>query len=280
MERHTTGVDPFTGVDYGNSEFPEEHRYDPETGLPIFNRYIAGTRRRIQWPWEKEKKEAAVDTSKELEPTEEKPTWRQRLGSAGKSLREATKLLVPSTGEKTAQKEKEDESENEVELIQSEIDASQDDSIRPKGTPQTLNDYEGDSTRNLTEPSDETSSFYPTLVYPPHPNELSTELSSHIREKRWADTKDSDKIDSERSATEAKKTERQLAELEKKKEHIDAMKTPLQLRWEVDQAKKMQQKPAVSTDTLMLALGQHMQANGIKLTPKRRKAARKVEELD
>ena len=43
MERHTTGIDPFTGIDYGNQEIPKEHQYDPETGLPIFHRYIAGT---------------------------------------------------------------------------------------------------------------------------------------------------------------------------------------------------------------------------------------------
>ena len=52
LERHTTGIDPFTKIDYGTREFPEEHRFDPETGIPVFNRYIAGTRRRIQWPWE------------------------------------------------------------------------------------------------------------------------------------------------------------------------------------------------------------------------------------
>lgn len=165
MERHTTGIDPFTGIDYGNSEFPEEHRYDPETGLPIFNRYIAGTRTRIPWPWEKEQKEAAVDTT-ETEPVEEKPTWRQRLGSAGKSLRDATKLLVPSVREKAPQKAKEDESEHEAEQIRAEIDSSQNTLIRPKGLPRTHNDYPEDSTRNLTEPSDETSSFYPTLLYP------------------------------------------------------------------------------------------------------------------
>jgi len=40
------------------------------------------------------------------------------------------------------------------------------------------------------------------------------------------------------------------------------MKTPMQLRWETEYAKKLQQQkesPLVETDALLTALGQHMQ---------------------
>ena len=69
---------------------------------------------------------------------------------------------------------------------------------------------------------------------------------------------------------------------QRKARAAERMKTPMQLRWEQEQAKKKQANkagPAVHTDTLLAALGHHMAANGVKLTNKR-VAASRVADLD
>ena len=78
------------------------------------------------------------------------------------------------------------------------------------------------------------------------------------------------------------KAEAAQAFAQKKAEAALRMKTPLQLRWEQEQARKLQaqkETPAVDTETLLAALGQHMQANGVKKNGKRR-AASQAAELD
>ena len=54
------------------------------------------------------------------------------------------------------------------------------------------------------------------------------------------------------------------------------MKTPLQLRWEMMRAKQAAEKKEVDRDQLLLALGKHMQSNGVALTAQRSAAARKT----
>ena len=79
MERHTTGIDPYTGTDYGNTEIPKEHQYDPRNGLPIFHRYISGTNHRIEWPWEREEWTEEVEVTQE--PGTEKRSWLKKTMS-------------------------------------------------------------------------------------------------------------------------------------------------------------------------------------------------------
>ena len=79
MERHTTGIDPFTGTLYIDEPIPEDHQYDPQTGLPIFHRYIAGTNHRIEWPWEHEKEIEDAEPTKK--PVVENKTWLQKTTS-------------------------------------------------------------------------------------------------------------------------------------------------------------------------------------------------------
>lgn len=280
MERHTTGVDPFTGIDYGNDEFPEEHRYDPESGLPIFNRYIAGTRRRIQWPWEKEEE---TNSREEFKPVEEKKDFKTRVKTMFSNPIQTIGGLARWRNSKKAEKR---ENQQDVKEVQKINDHLQSEEIIQK--PRSMPDkkppaFDDDTGRNLVDPTDEGKTFYPTLVYPPFPNELSTELASESREKRRTDAKDEIGKSVTQTSAERERVQRELDELEAKQRQLESMKTPLQLRWEVERAKKLQEeavKPRVSTDALMLALGQHMQSQGIKLTQKRQKMARKTEDVD
>lgn len=292
MERHTTGIDPFTGLDYGNEEFPKEHRYDPDTGLPIFNRYIAGTRRRIAWPWEKEEKEEPESDRKDTTTTEVKQGWFRssfrNLGANWVKVKESLRRYAASPLTGGAQKKLEDndelqaEDEKEMNSINKQIEEVY--TARKEGKPQPDKrppDFDEDTGRNRIE-GEETKTFYPTLVYPPFPNELSQELAPHIREAKWAEAREK----RERVAQETREIEKPKAnpeEQEAKQRQLDRMKTPLQLRWEVEWARKAQAEmanPKVSTEVLLAALGKHMQDNGVKLTEKRRKAAKKLEEVD
>jgi large subunit ribosomal protein L24 len=288
MERHTTGIDPFTQVDYGKDEFPEKHRFDPETGLPIFKRYIAGTKSIIQWPWEfdpEEQKDLArqEESPSDVKPEVQKGRLRRSIEWVKGTTSSATKAMITSTKQREEEKERKklEEEERELSNIEKGIQEAQEQPYPKSKEERVRPDSDDDTGRHYAEVTPETRSFYPTLVYPPFPNELSTELAQDIRIQSWADAKD--KSDTNTAAQDMARQfqQRKEAAEQKEVEMLEVMKTPMQLRWEVEREKKLREaKPLVQTDALLLALGSHMQAKGIKLTPKRMKAAGEEVHID
>jgi large subunit ribosomal protein L24 len=283
MERHTTGRDPFTNINYGTQAFPEEHRFDPATGLPIFNRYIAGTRRRIQWPWE-----TIIPETGQVgglpENSKDNTSLIGKIKSPVKFLKSKLakrKEDKPSTAPKTPE---------QVEADRLEIKLNQVNKVpkRPRGPPENFTpDSEADTGRNKAEPSPHTSSFYPTLVYPPFPSQLTSEIQDHAQE---TDTKErnekQDWYEDGKEVTTEERAERKAAKAEKLRRKVvpDSMKTPLQLRWELERRNKLAEaeKTKVDREVLLIALGQHMEATRAAKKGVRRPAMKQepVAELD
>jgi len=280
MERHTIGLDPFTGIDHGDKEFPANHRFDPETGLPLFNRYIAGTRRRIHWPWEKSDDSTGdVAVSTDADITEEKPSVLSTIRHPVKSLK---RLLSKPKATTVATNAPENADEAESERIDALIETNNREASVPKPDKEKHTEWAENTGPHKAEPSDNNRSFYPTIVYPPHPNDLSVELASNIREKRWADSKDQNKS-VVRDTIEKQKSEKEIAELERKKALMDSMKTPLQLRWELERVKRLEAEKVTQVDrgTLLAALGAHMQkSKAVKGRQAVSSGADKIVELD
>lgn len=279
MERHTTGIDPFTGIDYGNQEIPKEHQYDPETGLPIFHRYIAGTSYRIAWPWETETK--AADSTPNPNEKVAQGWLSKTLGTLRhpittlKSWRNPTseepaEESAPSTLPIATQVEDMEASER-MEQRRATLRSEQ---------PGNSDAHAADTERYMVEGNDSMSY---TLVAPPFPPTLSQELRGDIFAYTQAARNDPENPHKPvRARFLSPKAEAAQVFAQKKADAALRMKTPLQLRWEQEQARKLQahkEKPAVDTETLLAALGQHMQANGVKMNGKRR-AAGQVAELD
>jgi large subunit ribosomal protein L24 len=289
MERHTTGVDPFTNVDYGKDEFPEEHRFYPETGLPIFKRYIAGTQEHIQWPWEfneeeyknsvKRNETLLENPAKDADAPPEKP--KGRLGRSidwVKDKTTATKAALSSQAQADLAAEKaRARDEREAAAFKNALEKASKQSYPAKEDPQLPSDGAEDTSRNLAEVSAQSRSFYPTLMYPPFPNELADELAADIRVKARADAKDKSDVETmeERKRERARKYE-EAEEAKAREEAIrqQVMLTPMQLRWELERERKLrEEKPLVQKDVLLAALGMHMSAKGVRLTEKRMRAA-------
>lgn len=279
MERHTRGIDPFNGLDYGDEEFPEEHRCDPETELPVFNRYIAGSRRRIPWPWEK-----SAEASEEQDTKEpEKPLPQGRMDRYIKTPLKRLRSMLPGSkkeaqAEKQAQEErarrKEEEArQKEEETIREGPIVTQQPFVRSIPDEKPLDDIDEVTGRNLAEPNPQVKSFVPTLLYPPHPPEVFEEIADEAREKiREATKKAKDEMEAAEKTWIAEKLESESKPVQPKKQKRDPMKTPMQLRWELQRAKlEREAKPMVTTEELLLALGQHLKAKG-KGLPQRRVA--------
>ncbi|KAL1612363.1 hypothetical protein SLS60_000589 [Paraconiothyrium brasiliense] len=279
MERHITGRDPFTNIDYGTQEFPQEHRFDPETGLAIFNRYIAGTRQRIQWPWETVPPEAE-EVAQSTTSKEDNTSLIGKLKSPIKTLRST--LAKRRESDQTATTSKTEE-QKEAERLQSKLDQVNQVPELPRSSPTNLPaDYDDDTGRNKAEPSPHTSSFYPTLVYPPFPSELTSEIQAHVKEVDTAERNEKqDWYADAKEVTPEERAERKAAKAEKlrRKGVPESMKTPLQLRWEVERKNKLEakEKSKVDRDALMIALGRHMEAKRAARSPAKEEA---VAELD
>ncbi|KAF2625623.1 hypothetical protein BU25DRAFT_412658 [Macroventuria anomochaeta] len=280
FERHSTGIDPFTGTDYGNAEIPKQHQYDPETGLPIFHRYIAGTRYRIAWPWETETK--AADSTL---PTPNKKAAQGWLSTTLGTLRHPITTLQSWRNPTSKKPAKRAPStlplSTQVENIEASEARNQRRAVLRSEDPKHKDAHDVvDTTRNIVEGSDSMSY---TLVAPPFPDTLSQELRGDVFEMTQTARHDTDApYKPIRGKHVSPKAQAAQAFAQKKARAAERMKTPMQLRWEQEQAKKKLAKkegPAVDTETLLAALGQHMSANGVKLTTKRR-AASQVEELD
>jgi large subunit ribosomal protein L24 len=300
MERHTTGIDPFTGTDYGESEIPKEHQYDPKTGFPIFHRYIAGTRESIDWPQEKMEKK---DRSLTPEDQEAKESWiKKTLGtirhpiSSFKSWKSQTPNVsnsnqpkVPRQPKVLTEAEKAQRAANrvarraarkeQIALIESLREEARQARRVVKPRSQKPGDnatFDADTLRNIVGGA-ESMSY--NIVAPPFPDSLGEELRSHIKDLANESRRNQD--DTAPVAKRSKRvTEQSLiaSELAKAK-HAAAqkMKTPMQLRWETEHAKKIKQQkkaPLVSTDELMAALGKHIKQ------ARKQKVSAPAEELD
>jgi large subunit ribosomal protein L24 len=276
MERHTTGIDPFTGTDYGDAEIPKDHQYDPETGLPIFHRYIAGTRHRIEWPWEHKEGDKLQDRSVAEGGEADKQTiFRKTLNTLRHPI-SSIKQLTSSTSktfktskasDATTTEAVEAEAKRRRSRLAKEITMMEDKSQRVRNTikpkskdPRHRHAVDNtDTTRNIVEGA-ESMSY--KLVSPPFPDTLFDELRSDIQDFAATSRKDE-------TAPLGKRPKRAteqgiLAREASRAKHAAAMKmkTPMQLRWEMEQAKKVKlQKtsPLVSTEELMIALGKHIQ---------------------
>lgn len=274
MERHTTGIDPYTGTDYGDAEIPENHQYDPQTGLPIFHRYIAGTRHRIEWPWERE--EDFEDNFVTEESAEDRQSWlRKTMGTIRHPITSIKSWRGQSKQESTGAGKIEGTPAAELETIeQREMEKRRRE--RPRSNDPNLPEaYDTDTTRNIVEGADSMSY---TIIAPPFPDTLGEELRGEVHDFAIEVKKDPE---APRNSVKVKRTSDQgviAREVAKEKQRAaERMKTPMQLRWELEHAKKLQaqkKSPLVETDALLTALGQHMQKKGVK--PKRSQA----EDLD
>lgn len=268
MERHTTGIDPYTGTDYGNSEIPEEHQYDPRNGLPVFDRYIAGTNHRIEWPWERE------EWTEEVATTEEKSadsrSWFKKTVATISQPFSSLDRWRSSNKKSSEQQDSSALKTDDIEENLTEIEKQQRERLKtspPRSKdldlPEAYNDV--DTTRNIVERADSMSY---TLATPPFPDTLSEELRDEIHDFSIKMKKERDpkapriKINKH---SEQGVLAREIAK--ERKRAADAMKTPMQLRWELDQRKKaeaLKKQPLVDQESLLTALGQHMQKKAAK----------------
>lgn len=279
MERHTKGIDPYTGTDYGDATIPETHQYDPQTGLPIFHRYIAGTQHRIEWPWEKE--EEIDDFGMTEEVAIDKQTWfRKTMGTIRHPITSINRWRGQNKESVEASKNADLDTATQIENIE-QMEMEKVRTERPRGKDSNLPDaYDDvDTTRNIVEGADSMSY---TIIAPPFPDTLGDELRGDIHDFVIEAKKDPE---GPRSSVKVKRTNAQgndaRESAKQKKRAAEKMKTPMQLRWELAHAKKLSQQknsPLVETDALLAALGQHMQKNGVKV-PKS-KAANNAEEVD
>ena len=106
--------------------------------------------------------------------------------------------------------------------------------------------------------------FVPTLVYPPMPESVIEELEDtylNFSERVKRDPVAAEEYRAQRKAEEE-------AKLREREARIQAMKTPMQVKWELAQAKKPKydpKQPTLPSQALLVALGQHMAMKGKKL---------------
>lgn len=266
LERHTTGIDPFDGTNYGDEEIPKEHQYDPQTGLPIFHRYIAGTKHRLDWPWEKEGVEE--DATAQAVAQASAPPKKSLFQKLRHPIQTAKSWKTKDTPAVTAAKETEASLSERLEEIEQEVIQARQTEAPTSQDPKFPNAYDvTDTTRNIIEAP---ANVHYTLLSTPFPPSLGEELRGHMQEY----TAESRKKDEEDGvAAPAKKrvkhrTERALmASQINKAKHAAAqrMKTPMQLRWETERAKKVKAAPLVSTDELVRKLSEYRMAKKVEV---------------
>ncbi|KAI4652291.1 hypothetical protein J4E93_002490 [Alternaria ventricosa] len=269
MERHTTGIDPYTGTDYGNDTIPEEHQYDPRTGLPIFHRYIAGTRQRLEWPWERVEDTGNVGTTKET-GKDKQTLVRRALAKVSQPFTSLSSWRSKNKENQAQQDATNSRSPVDFEAKFAEIQRQEQERFKSAAPisidPELPSAYEVDTRRNIVEGS---QSMAYTLVAPPFPDTLAEELRGDIHEFSIKAKKDRDP-EAPRPIKIAKHSEQGVVAREiAKQQHraAQAMKTPMQLRWELEHQKKVQsqkEKPLVDQESLLAALGQHMQKSATK----------------
>jgi large subunit ribosomal protein L24 len=263
MERHTTGIDPYTGVDYGDAEIPAEHQYDPRNGTPIFHRYIAGTQHRLEWPWEREEKvedtSLSVSANDQRNETGKKSLLRRFTATVAQPLTSLSRWRNQNKQPSQHSKPKKTMQEKLEKLETNQAKEAKHALPRTNITdhPEA---YDGtDTTRNVVFDAD--SMFY-TLVAPPFPDTLAEELRSHIHDYGIQAKKDASEDPDAKPFVKIKRNTgpgvlaREVAR--KKQSAAQAMKTPMQLRWELAQKSKAKKSPLVDEESLLVALGGHM----------------------
>lgn len=268
MKQHTTGIDPYTNIDYGKAEFPKEHRNDPQTGLPIFHRYIAGTNHRIEWPWEIEKTIEDDGLTKELE-ADSQSKWRKLAGVVLEPRTTLSRWM--GNGNKSARETipaaemREQDIAQETAAIEQEVKE-----VRRNEKPKSQDPRYYSAWDEIDTPPDIISgspSMQYTMVAPPFPDTLGEELRGHVKELKSEARKNKDADDVASVLKQAKKAKKPTAtanEFTNDAKHVAAqrMKTPMQLRWELEHAKKIKQQkaaPLVSMDELLGAVGKHLE---------------------
>lgn len=306
MKQHTTGIDPYTNIDYGNDEFPKEHRLDPHTGLPIFHRYIAGTKHRIEWPWEAE---TAIEDSGVTEEAEvdDQGKWRKLAGAFSPVTiykRLTGKDGSSSTEMTAAVEESEKEIAERVAEIEKDVERARRTAKPSSQDPRHLSAWdEIDTSPDLF--GQATSNTF-TLRHPPFPPELGSELAGHrqvlkteARKKQFENknktkTKTKDEDDAAPVSKNKKKKIRKVLAEQGASTHDAAsaklaaaqrMKTPMQLRWEMEHAKKLKQPPLVTIDEIFDAVQKHFSRHEVakaKAVEEReaKNAAEAVKEVD
>jgi large subunit ribosomal protein L24 len=256
VERHTSGADPFTGED--TAQVPKEHQVDPFTGKPILHRYIAGTRIPIPWPWETEQQNKDDSEVIDQDKLDEEDKARGIRGILRKPLawwgRGAKK---PEQSSSKASSERKDAADYDPEIIN-----------RGEPSEREPRDFDDDTTRNLVEmreiaPNlyDDPNAFHPSLVYPPIPETIIEEIQGHSKFRRTAELSAEEK-EAYRARRRAEREAKARRQEEKKQKATATMKTPMQVRWELQQAKKQNAPPTIPSEDLLLAIGKHMAAKG------------------
>lgn len=263
MEKHVSGANPFTGEE--DTAIPEEQQVDPVTEQPIWHRYIAGTRTPILWPWETSKQKKLDDAQRKDATNEEKEA--EKPTNEEKSLLQKVNPMNLLPGRKQKEKEL-----AEAKLAAQEPTAEDEDYFTTpenvtRGKPRKYEpaDYPDDTNRNEVEmDGPEYNPFIPTLLYSPLPPSIAEELSD-LKESANKETADREKESSLTTIIEEKRRIRNEKVAAREQANKDRMKTPMQIRWELEQAKKVKYdptQPIAAPENLLLALGAHMAANG------------------
>ena len=196
MERHSTGINPFTGDEAGvdpetgepksigtdpetgeeihmETAIPEEQQVDPHTGDPLYHRYVGygSNLLRIPWPWEqpKTKKKDAENPNQDRDEEENKGLVK-RTTSKVKSLfrKEPPKPKPAAAAEDNTPEEMPDAAELERQPP-----------IRPRDDDEL--EYDDDTSLNVVEVKlgdfHYAGHFIPTLTVPPHPRSVCAELA-------------------------------------------------------------------------------------------------------
>ncbi|KAH7125314.1 hypothetical protein B0J11DRAFT_486774 [Dendryphion nanum] len=260
MEKHTSGKNLFTGEE--EMDIPEDQQIDPETGERIWHRYIAGTRTRIEWPWEEtvQKKQDArenaqargipfeEDKKKPLESTEDTEDKSRSV------LDRARGAFGWAFGRKKTNAHAEETDNERYHYLDEEEERQL---TRPREREPVQHD--GDTTRNYIE-DEQYMTWMPSLQHEPFPEGVLEEVAGpEWRQRRVLDRKADDfeeRIAELRARKAAVKESQRLV----KQRHADTMKTPLQVKWELAQAEKATKTPQDVPTDLLVALGEHMAA--------------------
>ena len=276
MEKHTTGKNPLTQEDT-LGRIPDEEAVDPETGDVLWHRYIAGTRTPIEWPWDEsaqktfdqEQRNKSTEDGKDVKIEDEAPSSRPAKG-----ILENIRTLGGRWGKKP---EEDVQADRKLEL-----DSPEPFDPRPvthgKHEEYTPPTYDDDTSANTV--NDDRGLYddewIPTLLEQPLPPKILEEIKGHKLEV----DKDSSKknmTDEERlERLEAKKLKLERKE-QRKQEVLSTMKTPMQIKRDLEQVQKERYdaaNPALPSEEMLEALGKYL-ARNIHKTPKEVRRMRK-----
>jgi large subunit ribosomal protein L24 len=246
LERYTRGVDPYTGTRTYKNTIPEEHRKDPKTDLPIYHRYIAGTRHVIEWPLEASVDDLGV-------PEEEATNTPEESRGIGGSVRKGLSVLAspfsrtrarPALESGLFSKSKKPEDDT---LAAAEEEANE---YRPRQPLYTPKEIERES-----------------LPY----SDVAEAPEHSAPQDQLIDT--ADILSRQQSSAKAQEDRAASDELKiRTKPRI--LKTPQQLVWEYEARQRRKttfvhhnQRPKLPVD-LLTAIGMHMEKNGVKAPPR------------